>query len=81
MKHNLKKILQKCVSQKVDYVLLHYGFIENCKLTKTEREVLQKFLEEMKGSNLVIVFDSIAFTPYNGGYVTAGIKFNTVENW
>ena len=85
MKYNLKKMLQKCVAQKVDYVLLHYGFIENCKLTKTEREALQKLLEEMKSGKLVIVFDNIAFTPYitsyNGSHITAGIQFNTVENW
>ena len=85
MKYNLKKMLQKCVEQGEDYVLLIAGFNNNCNLAHNQIESLYKLAEEMKEDNLVIVFDSIAFTPYitsyNGSHVLAGIKFNKIENW
>lgn len=85
MKYNLKKMLQKCLKQDKNYVLLHDGFTDNCNLTKTEKEQLLKLAEELYLKNLVIVFDNTAFTPYitsyNGGQVLAGIKFNNIEEW
>ena len=85
MKYNLKKMLQKCVEQGEDYVLLRAGFNNNCNLPHNQIESLYKLAEEMKEDTLVIIFDDIAFTPYitsyNGGYVLAGIKFNKIENW
>ena len=85
MKYNLKKMLQKCVEQRESCVLLRPGFNNNCNLAHNQIESLYKLAEEMKEDNLVIVFDSIAFTPYttsyNGSHVLAGIKFNKVEEW
>lgn len=85
MKYNLKKMLQKCLKQDKNHVLLHDGFINNCNLTKTEKEQLLKLAEELYLKNLVIVFDNIAFThyitSYDGGQVLAGIKFNNIEEW
>lgn len=85
MKTNLKKILEKCITQNVEFVLTSKGFINNCNLTDIEIEFLHKLAEEMKISNLVICFDDVAVTPYiasyNGGIVLAGIKFNKIERW
>ena len=85
MKYNLKKMLQKCVEQGEEHVLLRPGFNNNCNLPYNQIESLYKLAEEMNNDNLVIIFDDIAFTPYitsyNGGYVLAGIKFNKIENW
>jgi len=85
MKINLKKILQKCIAQNVEFVLIHKGFINNCKLTDIEYSYLQLLAEELKSDAIVITFDDIALTPYitsyNGGVVLAGIKFNKIEKW
>ena len=85
MKQDLKKILQKCIAQNVEFVLTHKGFINNCKLTDIEYSYLQLLAEELKSDAIVIIFDDIAFTPYitsyNGSHVLAGIKFNKVEEW
>ena len=85
MKQDLKKILQKCIAQNVEFVLTHKGFINNCKLTDIEYSYLQLLAEELKSDAIVIIFDDIALTPYitsyNGSHVLAGIKFNKVEEW
>ena len=85
MKINLKKILLKCKSKDVGYILTHDGFIDNCDLNREELSHLRELASELQDRDLIITFDGIAISPYvtsyNGGQVLAGIKFNNLEIW
>lgn len=85
MKYNLKKLLQKCLKKKVEYVLLKEGFNNNCDLDSLEINLLQDLAIELNTSDLVITFDDVAVTPYitsyNGRDTLAGLKFNKLERW
>ena len=85
MKYNLKKLLQKCLKKKVEYVLLKEGFNNNCDLDSLEINLLQDLTIELNTSDLVITFDDVAVTPYitsyNGGDTLVGLKFNKLERW
>lgn len=77
-----KELLIKASEKQVSYILTHDGFINNCELTKGERELLNELVKEMEDKDIAVVIGDKVFslyvTSYNGGHTTAGIKISKV---
>tara|TARA_R110000803_G_C11910445_1_gene313175 strand:+ start:666 stop:926 length:261 start_codon:yes stop_codon:yes gene_type:complete len=79
-----KELLVKGTEKEVKYILTHFGFMNNCELTKGELQLLHDLANRLNDTDTAAVVNNFVFTAYissyNGGTALAGIKINKAIN-